>query len=201
MSLTQAGRYHCFITGTSKLLYLEADFLNYGRPLQYSDQDRSDLLSLLDTFYNLMDSRAIYTGNAFLPAPTPPDPFSELTFTTGGMNIATATFPCAGTIEPFHGFSKIIQARYGDMSLIVEKMKVLLQNKVDEEKNVAIIRIFGYSRRSRQPFALKRSSMLGVMAWRSTQLPELLPNEMAMYRGFTCNEAGDHAGGGSVAVD
>lgn len=147
-----------------------------------------------------MDSRAIYTGNAFLPAPTPPDPFSELTFTQGGMNIATATFPCAGTIGPFHGFSKIIQARYGDMSLLTEKIKVLLQNKVDEEKNVAIIRIFAYSRRSRQPFALKRASMLGVMAWRSTQLPELLPEEMGMYRGFTCNEGGVRAGD-AVAVD
>ena len=199
MSLTHAGRYHCFITGTSNF-YVEADFLNHGRPLRYSDQDRSDLLSLLDAFYNLMDSRAMYTGNAYLPAPTPPDQFSELTFTQGGINIATATFPCAGTIGPFHGFSKITRARYGDMSLITQKMKMLLQNKVSEEKNVAIMRIFGYSRRSRQPFALKRSSMLGVMAWRSTQLPDLLPGEMQMYRDFTCNEAGGQAGE-DVAVD
>ena len=86
------------------------------------------------------------------------------------------------------------------MGLITSKMKVLLQNKVAEEKNVAIIRFFGYSRRSRQPFALNRSSMLGVMVWRSTQIEDLLPEEMQMYRDFTCTEAGEQAGV-AVAVD
>ena len=200
MLLTQAGRYHCFVTGASRLLYVQVDFSNFQRPLQYSAQDRSDLLSLLDEVFSFLESYAGSTGNAFLPAPAPPDRFSELSFTKGGMNLATATFPCVGTINPFHGFSQITQARYGDISLLIARMKALVQNQVSEEKNLAAIRIFGFNRRTRQPSDLQHASMLGLMAWRSTRISEFLPREMQFYQRFTCTEDSDQTGA-SVAVD
>ena len=135
-----------------------------------------------------MELAAQTTGNAYLPAPQPGQPFSSLTFTQGRMGIYLATMPCVG-IQNQDSHFRIGPARYGDVVALIAALMALVSHKAAVEKNLGFVCVFQYDGDIVPPGDIRTflSTFRGGLVWVPTHRGEqVLPAFMRPYEDYTC---------------